>query len=89
MKFKIFYLNKILGACRVHSENVSYIDDTQRLNHYLLIEKLLLEKNKKISLFYRDAKFYIVKVKIKLILFYFKQGRLSDSLKWFMKLFKN
>ncbi len=86
-KFKIFYLNKILGACRVHSKNVSYIDDTQRLNHYLLIKNLLLEKNKKISLFYSDAKYHIVKLKIKLILFYLKQGRLSDSLKWFTKLF--
>ena len=42
-KFKIFYLNKILGACE-SIPKMCYIDDTQRLNHYLLIKNLLLEK---------------------------------------------
>lgn len=89
VKFKIFYLNKILGACRVHSGNVSYIDDTQILNNYFLMKSFIDRKNKEISLFYNEAKYHIVKLKIKIILFYLKQGRISDSLKWFIKLFKD
>lgn len=89
LKFKIFYLNEVLGYFRVHSENESYINDTQILNSYFLRKKLLKEKNNEISLFYNKAKFHTVKLKIKIFLFYFKQGKLSNIFKWFIMLFKD
>ena len=89
LKFKIFYLNQVLGYFRIHDKNESYINDTQILNSFFLRKKLFKEKNEEFSSFYMRAKYHIVKLKIKIILFYLKQRRLSNSLKWFIKLFKD
>ena len=89
LKFKIFYLNEVLGYFRVHNKNQSYINDTQILNSYFLRKKLFKDKNEEFSSFYMRAKYHIVKIKIKIILFYLKQRRLSNSLKWFIKLFND
>jgi glycosyltransferase involved in cell wall biosynthesis len=89
LKFKIFYLNEVLGYFRVHDKNQSYINDTQILNSFFLRKKLFKEKNKELSSFHIRAKFHIKKIKIKIAFFYFKQKKIIESLKWLGKLFKD
>lgn len=85
LKFRILYLNKILGSYRVHSKNESYINDRQLLNSYFLRKSFIDKKNKEISSFYYRAKFHLLKLKIKIALFYFRQKRFYKSFEWFFK----
>lgn len=89
LKFKILYLNEILGSFRIHNKNESRINDNQLLNSYFLRKSFLEKKNIKILPFYNDAKIHIKKLKIKIAVFYFRQKRLIDSLEWLGKLFKD
>ena len=89
LKFKILYLNQVLGYFRMHDSNESYVNDIQMLNSYYLRKDLVEKKNKQISVFYNLAKLHLIKIKLKIAFFYLTKKRLSDSLNWFIKLVKD
>ena len=88
LKFKIFYLNQVLGSFRIHSKNESYINDTQILNSFFLRESLYIDKNQIFTDFHIKAKLHLIKIKIKISLFYLKQKKIFKSFKWILKIFK-
>ena len=73
LKYNILYLNKILSSFRFHNLNESYLNDSQILNSYRLRKKLFKKNKKEISSFYYEAKFHLLKLKLKLVFFYFKR----------------
>ena len=85
-KFKIMYINQVLGYFRIHNLNESYINDIQMLNSYYLRKNLVEKKTKEISPFYNLAKLHLIKLKLKIALFYFRKKRPLDSLNWILKI---
>ena len=87
LKYKVYYLNDILGSFRVHKNNASYLDATPILNSYFLRLEFISKYKNEISKFTRDAQNHIRKSKLRIALFYLKRKNLKESVKWLLKFF--